>query len=261
MTQSLRRRSPFALMSPSFAVLATVAAVTTCTPEDALASIQLGVSEQHFGYTVVGNPLARGGSGVGSGGGPIPWSGDARGSYTTGNTPSTMLVEYTSIIPATGVLAGSLHFRTTVNPGISGVGGVGIIQTDNRLSARFSSTEPMTATFAGLSTLTQPQDSVISTSRVLIQRNDADIFRWESLGELNDPGTIQDSITLAPGEYTILLQSTLTITQSDPSLPPPPNTLADFNLNFAIIPAPATLLPFAALPFLTAARRRRPSGR
>ncbi len=242
---------------------AATVVVGTCamlSPSAAIASIQFLQSEQFYGYSVVGNRLAGGGGGLYSTS-LHSWSETIRGSYTTGNTPSTMLVEYTSIIPAAGVLAGSAHFRTTVNPGFAGVGGVGIIRTDNRLSARFSSTEPMTATFAGLSTLTQPQSSVVSTSRVLLQRNDADIFRWESLGELNDPGTIQDSIILAPGEYTILIQSTLTITQSDPSLPPPPDTLADFNLNFAIIPAPATLLPLATLPFLAAARRRRPSGR
>ncbi len=240
--------------------IASLAAFLAITPTPTLATIRVGVGIQTYGYSFQANPLGSRYGGVYTNA-PASWSDYIRGSYSTGNTPSTMLVEYTSIIPAAGVLAGSVHFRTTVNPGFAGVGGAGIIRTDNRLSARFYSTEPMTATFAGLSTLTQPQSSVISTSRVLLQRNDADIFRWESLGELNDPGTIQDSINLAPGEYTILLQSTLTITQSDPSLPPPPNTLADFNLSFAIIPAPATLLPLAALPFLAAARRRRPSGR
>jgi hypothetical protein len=68
------------------------------------------------------------------------------------------------------------------------------------------------------------------------------------------------TITLPPGTWEMIIYADLTDLAARRESLAFPSTI-NLDASFAIIPAPAPLLPLATLPFLAAARRRRPSGR
>jgi hypothetical protein len=86
---------------------------------------------------------------------------------------------------------------------------------------------------------------------------------WVSGGPTPDGpilSSLDHTITLQPGAWDMFIYTNINDLAARRESLAFPSTI-NLDASFAIIPAPATLLPLAAIPFLTAARRRRPSGR
>jgi hypothetical protein len=245
-------RTPCAILSLS------CAAATLMLPTAAHGTVTVTESNQTFGEEFFSHRLIFSRTLIG----PVDYglNGRYQSEIASGGTPTVSDMQFVTTYGAGPLPSGTFAVNTHLDPGLAGQGSVMITSLLAGYSISFTTDQPTQLALFGSSRLTRGDSTPGRPGQLRLETLQSLVFSWGSSNETGELATLDTIIDLAPGTYRLVFNCGMTATERFGNAPPSP-TLLDFNMSFAIIPSPATLLPLAALPFLAAARRRRPSGR
>lgn len=249
---------PARARSTATLALATAAALTAL-PSAAFGGLTIDWTTQEQGYSIFSTSF---GDVRNTGSGTVGWtnhSGQHSFSLSADGDPFTIDMGFATFLEAQETGRGRVTSNISVDGGYSNsnYGLTGYART--YFSSRFHSDEPATILLSGFANVSGSSGGLPTYVYISRQSDSETMFDWSHRGFPNTYGALDTSITLPAGAYELRIESGVFVSQPSGSSGDP--TLVDMDMSFAIIPAPATLLPLATLPFLAAARRRRPSGR
>jgi len=245
-------RTPCAILSLS------CAAATLILPTVAHGDVTVTDANQYFSEQFSSLRLlfsrTRGGSAI------YGLNGRFQSEFSSGGTPTISDMQFATTFGAGSLPSGTFSVNSEIDPGLAGPSEQIITSLLATYSIAFSTDRPVQLLLIGSSRFTRDASTPGRPGLLRLETAQSSVFSWGNPNENGELATLDTIIDLAPGDYRLILDSSIRAWQGFGNVPPSP-TSVDFNMSFAIIPAPATLLPLATLPFLAAARRRRPSGR
>jgi len=245
-------RTPCAILSLS------CAASTLISPTAASADVTVTDANQYFSEQFTTSRLlfsrTRGGSAI------YGLNGRFQSEFSSGGTPTISDMQFATTFGAGSLPSGTFSVNSEVDPGLAGPSEQIITSLLATYFIAFSTDQPIQLSLVGSSRFTPNEAIPGRPGHLRLETPQSPVFSWGNPNESGELATLDTIIDLSPGDYRLFFDASIITFQGFGNVPPSP-TSVDFNMSFAIIPAPATLLPLATLPFLAAARRRRPSGR
>jgi hypothetical protein len=186
-------------------------------------------------------------------------AGTLRVAPPSGNSANLADISIASGPEPRGGFGGSWQMRSRIEPGTQS--GDFPIRGDSRTnwSTAFTSTEPFSLSLSGTaSTLAGSalhQGPVPRTS-VIVQESGSERFRWSPLTDDGTTYSLDTTLDLGPGSYTITFGAFSRYRQDQDGLLAEP-TVSAMDMSYTIIPAPGTLALAGLAVFFGPARRRR----